>query len=199
MATNPTVTETTPDLQPTTMDWTVVVKTTVDKDTGKTEQYFSSAQDMKETDIQKHKDNGTFVGTQTFGTAIPLTDAGYQQLLPDQEQRMTCAWNGMKSSLLGPRIRRLLEASKLDESGNIVPLFQFVDGIYDTLDLIREDAKRRNLSPEEKIIKNLSGIPGFENLSREALLGMYQLMKASLPAAMVADIESVGEPTEATA
>jgi hypothetical protein len=197
MATTATITatEATPDLQPTTMDWTVVVKTTTDKETGKQEQYFSSAQDMKEADIQKHKDNGTFVGTQTFGTAIPLTDAGYQQLLPDLEQRMTCAWNGMKSSLLGPRIRRLLEASKLDENGNIVPLFQFVDGVYDTLDLIREDAKRKNLTPEEKIIKNLSAIPGFENLPRETLLNMYQTMRASLPAAMVSDIESPSEVT----
>jgi hypothetical protein len=101
----------------------------------------------------------------------------------------------MKSSLLGPRIRRLLEASKLDENGNIVPLFQFVDGVYDTLDLIREDAKRKNLTPEEKIIKNLSAIPGFENLPRETLLNMYQTMRASLPAAMVSDIESPSEVT----
>jgi hypothetical protein len=199
MATNPTVTEATPDIQPVNMDWTVVVKRTKNDD-GTVDEYLSASQDMKESEIQKHKEAGTWKGTQTFAAEQPLTDKGFAELLPEQEQRNACTWAGLRSSLLGPRIRRMLEQSRRnEETKEIECLYEFTAEAAPTRELIREDAKRRNLSPEEKIIKNLSAIPGFENLPREVLLNMYQSMRASLPSAMVADIEAPAEEQVAPA
>jgi len=175
-----------------TMDWAVVVKTTTDKD-GKEEQFLSSFVYTKDSDLQKYKDNETLVGTQTISFPIPQTYKGIAEVFPDEEQACTCVFNGMKSSLIGPRFRRKLEEFKLGDNGEIVPTFGFVDGSYDVLELMREDAKRKNLSPQEKIIKNLRGIPGFENLPEATLLMMYESMKASLPQSMVTDIEAPAE------
>lgn len=188
------------DTMPGTMDWAVVVETSTDKKTGKEKQSLASFVYTKESEIQPHKEDGTLVGLQTITFPIPQTFKGIQDVLPDEEQATTCFFNGMKSSLIGPRFRRKLEESKLDENGQIVPTFQFVEGAYDVTDLMREDAKRKNLSPQEKIIKNLRGIPGFENLPEAVLLQMYETMKSSLPQSMVDDIESPEEvtATEAT-
>lgn len=195
MATNATVTDATQtvakaDTQPGTMDWAVVVKTSTDKKSGKEEEYLSSFVYTKDSEIQSYKDDGTLVGIQTITYPVPQTFKGIQDVLPDEEQACTCFFNGMKSSLIGPRFRRKLEEFKRGENGEIVPTFQFVEGMYDVTDLMREDARRKNLSPQEKIIKNLRGIPGFEALPEAMLLEMYERMKASLPAAMVADIET---------
>jgi hypothetical protein len=204
MASNPTVTDTQAkaDTQPGTMDWALYVKTTKSKDektgTETEEQSLASFVYTKESDLQKYKDNGTLVGTQTIGFPVAQTFKGIADVLPDEEQACAAFFAGCKSSLIGPRFRRLIEAFTIDnETKQIVPSFNFVDGIYDVLDLMREDAKRKVLSPQEKIIKNLRGIPGFENLPEAVLLGMYENMKASLPQSMVADIEAP-EPTEAT-
>jgi hypothetical protein len=199
MATNPQVTDPTTtsvktDTQPGTMDWAVVVETSTNKKTGKEEQNLRSFVYTKETEIAPYKEDETLVGVQTITFPIPQTFKGIQDVLPDEEQACTCFYNGMKSSLIGPRFRRKLEESKLDDNGILQPLFGFVDGAYDVTELMREDAKRKNLSPQEKIIKNLRGIPGFENLPEAVLLTMYDNMKASLPQSMVEDIES--EETE---
>lgn len=184
------------DTQPGTMDWAVVVKTSTDKKTGKEENYLSSFVYTKESELDEYKKDGTLVGLQTITYPIPQTFKGIQDVLPDEEQATTCFFNGMKSSLIGPRFRRMLEEFKRGENGEIVPGFQFVEGMYDVLDLLRQDAKRKNLSPQEKIIKNLRGIPGFEALPEAMLLEMYERMKASLPATMVADIESTDSSGE---
>jgi hypothetical protein len=195
MATNPQVTDSTAtsvktDTQPGTMDWAVVVETSTNKKTGKEEQSLRSFVFTKETEIAEYKEDGTLVGVQTITFPIPQTFKGIAEVLPDEEQACVCFFNGMKSSLIGPRFRRKLEESKLDDNGQIVALFGFVDGSYDVTELMREDAKRKNLSPQEKIIKNLRGIPGFENLPDAVLLSMYDNMKASLPQSMVDDINS---------
>lgn len=184
------------DTQPGTMDWAVVVKTSTDKKTGKEESYLSSFVYTKETELDDYKTDGTLVGTQTITFPIPQTFKGIADVLPDEEQACTCFFNGMKSSLIGPRFRRKLEEFKRGENGEIVPNFQFVEGMYEVLDLMREAAQRKNLSPQEKIIRNLRGIPGFEGLPEATLLEMYEKMKASLPASMVADIESDSEVQE---
>lgn len=155
-----------PNLKPQTADWGVIIVSSK-KDDGTVEHSLKAIQGDKE--IQKAREAGILQFVQTFGFDFPANDAGFKELVPDDEERNDIAVAGYKNTRINPRIRRDLEAYKMGEDGSIEATFEQVEGVYDYRDKAREEAKRKNLTPEEKAFKNMRAIPVFANMSDEQL------------------------------
>jgi hypothetical protein len=79
---------------------------------------------------------------------------GFEQLIPDAEERLNIINKGLGSKF-NQKIKTVL--TELDESKNLV--FQPVEPSYDALAILQEAALRTNLSPTDKAIKMLAGLP----------------------------------------
>jgi hypothetical protein len=79
---------------------------------------------------------------------------GFELLVPDAEERLNIINKGLGSKF-NQKIKTTL--TELDEAKNLV--FQPVEPSYDATSLIQEAALRTNLSPTDKAIKMLAGLP----------------------------------------
>jgi hypothetical protein len=79
---------------------------------------------------------------------------GFEQLIPDAEERLNIINKGIGSKF-NQKIKTVL--TEQDEAGNLA--FQPVEPSYDALALLQEAALRTNLSPTDKAIKMLAGLP----------------------------------------
>lgn len=191
MATNPTATAvaTNPNLKPQTADWGVILEANKNED-GTVEHSLKAIQGDKA--IQEAREKGTLQFVQTFGYDFPANDEGFKILITDDEERNDIAVAGYKNTRINPRIRRELEAYKRNDDGSIESTFEQVEGVYDFRDKASEEAKRKNLTPEEKAFKNMRSIPVFAGFTDDQL----RMFIASAPA-MAAQHQNSSEESEA--
>jgi hypothetical protein len=90
---------------------------------------------------------------------------GFEQLIPDAEERLNIINKGLGSKF-NQKIKTVL--TEIDETKNLV--FQPVTPFYDSLALLQEAALRTNMSPTDKAIKMLAGLP--EDM-RAAILAQF--------------------------
>lgn len=107
------------------------------------------------------------------------TWSGATQLVEDEEERVN-VFNRGAVQKQGQKIINLL--TELDESGTNLK-FDPTPGAYDMFELLNEETKRRNLSPEDKAANNLRAavkamFPSLEGDALEAkLAAMFGIMQ----------------------
>lgn len=164
MAVTPT---TNANLKPQTQDWGLQL-ITKDIADGKKDYSVKAIQGDKE--IQKAETEGSLLMKQTFGFDFPANDEGQRDVIPDAEERNDVFIAGLKASRIGPRIRRALEEwDEKDENGMPILKFQQVEGVFDFREELQKEARRKNLTPEEKALKNLRNIPVFAHMTDDQL------------------------------
>lgn len=131
----------------------------------------SARHTSSEKEINKLKDP-EYKGNEVIAFEQPVTAykigtlEGFEQLIPDAEERLNIINKGIGSKF-NQKIKTVL--TEVDEAKNLV--FQPVEPSYDSLSLLQEAALRTNLSPTDKAIKMLSGLP--EEM-RAAILAQFK-------------------------
>jgi hypothetical protein len=109
----------------------------------------------KSKDIEDARSKGTILIEQTFGYQKPVTLAGINKAISDEDALLDLVQESIKR-------KATYEATKLlrslDADGN--PEFQPIEGTFDMQDLLNKASNRRSTSPLDKVNKMIlnSGI-----------------------------------------
>jgi hypothetical protein len=114
----------------------------------------SSEKDITALKAPDYKGDEVIAFEQSVQTYKIGTLEGFEQLIPDADERLNIINKGIGSKF-NQKIKTVL--TEVDDSKNLV--FQPVEPFYDALSLIQEAALRTNLSPTDKAIKMLAGLP----------------------------------------
>lgn len=109
----------------------------------------------REKDIADAKLKNQVLVEQSFSFDMPGTFEGILEVIPDKDEALQIFKAGYKTRINSRTVALMTET---DADGN--PAFQAVEGNYDIRALLQEPAQKRNLSPMDKAVKALSGIPG---------------------------------------
>lgn len=153
------------NVKPQMQNWGVVLVTKEVKQDGKEKTEYSLKAIQGDKEIEDARKKGTLQFEQSVAFDFPANDEGFKEIIPDDEERMDTAIAGLKASRIGPRVRRALEDYETDSDGQLIVKFQPLEGNWDIRDLIKEAAKRKNLTPKEKAYKNLRDIPVFAHMT----------------------------------
>lgn len=124
----------------------------------------------REKELQAAKENGSLLFEQSFAYDKAGTIEGIGQVIRDVEEAISI-FNAGLTVKRNQKIVALL--TEVDEEGN--PTFQPVEGNYDLREALNELAQRRSLSPTDKAIRTLKGIPG---MSEDALAAIIAQLRA---------------------
>lgn len=125
--------------------------------------------------IQKAKDEGRFKFEQTVTWNEATNDEGQKLVIKAEKDRARAFNAGVMSSLINPRVKRLLE--EVDENDKSVLVFEPQQGAYDLTNLINEPAQRRSLSDMEKAVAAM--MPLFPDKTEAEIYVMLQGLKAA--------------------
>jgi len=122
-------------------------------------------------EITKSKEDGTFLFEQSVTAYRVGSLEGLTELVPDAEEAVNIINRGIQQKF-NQKVKAFL--TEVDAEGN--PVFQQVEGAFDSKDWIQAETKRRNLSDTEKAMK-------FVNNLDPALKAMLAQMLAAQPTA----------------
>jgi hypothetical protein len=124
----------------------------------------------REKELASAKAAGTLLFEQSFSYDKAGTIEGITEVIRDAEEALSIFNAGLKVKFNQKVVALMIEE---DDEGN--PVFQPVEGSYDMRDALNEIAQRRSLSPTDKAIRTLKGIPG---MSEEALAAIIAQLRA---------------------
>lgn len=177
-------------LKPQTRDYAVIEvhKEVTNEDGSKSNDITFTAISGKET-IQKAKDEGRFRFEQTVSWNEATNDEGQKKVIRNEKDRAKAFNSGVMSSLINPRVKRLLEeVEEIENPENPsgpkikVLVFEPVQGSYDLDEIINEPAQRRSLSDMEKAVAAMKPLfPGKTEEEIYAMLTQLKSMGMALP------------------
>jgi hypothetical protein len=138
--------------------------------------------------INKAREEGRVKYEQTFEYKEAQNDEGMRLVIRNEKSRARAFTAGVKSSLINPGVKGLMEDT--DEDGNLT--FEPKEGYYDLDEIINRVAKSTRLSDMEKAI--LALMPLFPGKSEAELHGILGIIKAS--GGTVPGIENIPDTVE---
>lgn len=162
MAVVPTQTLATPGIKTEVINFAIVVKLDSEgKIVAKSVRHTSSEKDINTLKgIGEKGESVPYTGDESiaFEQAVIKpsvgTEAGFAELITDPEERLNIINKGIASKF-NQKIRTTL--IELDNDGNLA--FQPVEPSFDATSLVQEAALRTNMSPTDKALKTLAGLP----------------------------------------
>ena len=156
MATTPITTDVNLDIKPELITVAVYSDTVTGKDekgNPTTEPILRHTTSDKVIEKMEAANPEAFLFKQTIKAYKVGTISGFQELIPDADEQLNIINRGLAQKFN----QKLTAVDELDKDGN--PVFQPVEGTFDSIEWLQEPTQRRNLSDTEKAMRALKGLP----------------------------------------